>query len=91
MSRFFSGSVWDWDIPTLLNLLLVIGFLVLEFLTSQYSPILSWRGEMVTDHWRPVFHAAPVTWWIALGLWLWLGPHFLWPAAEEALRRTVGG
>lgn len=33
----------------------------------------------LTAHLRPLFVNNPLTWFLALGLWLWLGAHFLLP------------
>lgn len=81
--EFFSWSTWDFDWYTVFVLLWFLQFAVIEFIGRN-------NNEMVTDHLRPIFHAAPITWWIALGVWLWLGPHMLFPALEDVIRRTVG-
>jgi hypothetical protein len=47
--------------------------------------------EMLTDHLRPVFHAMPVIWFLGLGLWVWMGIHFLAPSLEGWLARAAGG
>lgn len=83
MSRYFDWSSWELDWLTVWILVWMIQFALIEWFGAR-------NHNMVTDHLRPIFHAAPITWWVALGVWLWLGPHMLWPAAEEALRRTVG-
>jgi hypothetical protein len=83
MSGFFDWSAWRADLMTVWILLWVLQFALIEWFGAS-------SNNMVTDHLRPIFQAAPLTWWIGLGVWLWLGPHMLWPAAEEALRRTVG-
>ena len=62
----------------------MLAFFVGEMLSRMYG-----GNEMATDHLRPLFHAAPVTWWIAFGIWIWLGFHFLWPAGEAWLFRVV--
>lgn len=82
-------AVWRWDIPTLWVGFWMLQFAVIEWLTSAASPIQSWHGNMVTDHWRPIFHSAPITWWITLAVWLWLFPHFLWPGLEHRIRELV--
>lgn len=48
------------------------------------------RNEL-TEHLRPLFLSQPVTWFLAFGLWLWIGVHLLAPTVEAAIRRTVGG
>jgi hypothetical protein len=84
-------AVWNLDGPTIWVYLLLLQFAALEILTSGGSPIESWRDQMVTDHFRQVFHAAPITWYLGVALWLWLGPHFFWPALESWIARMVGG
>jgi hypothetical protein len=83
-------SVWGFDGPTIWVILWMLQFFAIEYLTSGASPIVSWRGQMVTDHWRPLVHAAPITWWIGFGVLRWLDLHFLWPAGEAMLKRFVG-
>jgi hypothetical protein len=83
MSRYFDWSAWQMDWMTIWIAFWMVQFAVIEALGAR-------SDNMVTDHLRPIFHSAPLSWWLALGVWLWLGPHMLWPAAEEALRRTVG-
>lgn len=61
-------------------------FFIWEALSRIYG-----GQEMLTDHLRPIFHAAPVTWYLAFGLWLWVGPHFLFPAFERSFAVWVGG
>jgi len=46
--------------------------------------------DTFTAHLRPVFLTAPVTWWIALGLWGWIGVHMLAPDLERWLIDAVG-
>ena len=75
-------SAWDWDWMTAWVIFWIVQFFLIEIFGAD-------DGNMVTHHLRPVFHLAPVTWWMTLGVWLWLGPHFLWPAAEDALKRLV--
>lgn len=82
-SAFFDWSAWKIDLMTIAIILWILAFFLIEVAGAR-------NNNMVTDHLRPIFHAAPITWWMAFGVWLWLGPHMLWPAAEEALRRTVG-
>ena len=45
----------------------------------------------LTAHLRPVFLAWPVTWWIAFGVWLWIGVHLLAPGVERALLDLARG
>lgn len=75
---------WSWDWTTASWLLWIAAFIVLETYT-----LVQGKGEELTAHLRPVFLEQPLTWWLAFGTWLWLGFHFLLPAAEKALQRLV--
>lgn len=81
---------WHWDWPTFLWLAWMAALLALEWLTSNVSPIESWRGNMLTEHLRPLFLSAPIVWWLAFGLWLWVGVHLLAPRLERWLIHAVG-
>lgn len=90
-SRVIDFTVWELDAPTIIFILwFVVGFLVFEWLTSNTGPIEEWQGQMVTDHLQATFHIAPITWWLGLGAYLWLGPHIFWPALEATIKRAVG-
>lgn len=78
-------SAWEWDWPTALWILWALYFVALE----TYGVWFDVRGTL-TWHLRPVFHAAPVTWYIGIAVWLWLGPHFFFPSLEVQLARLVG-
>lgn len=80
----FSWNTWDIDHETVGWIIFIIYFAVWEAYTASRP-----GQEMLTDHLRPVFHAAPVTWFIVFGLWLWLGIHFLSPALEQWLSQVV--
>lgn len=82
----FSWRTWDLDLWTLGWIFFIVFFFVWEYLSSTYG-----GQEMLTDHLRPMFHAAPVTWYMAVGLWLWMGPHFLFPELEQFIANTVRG
>jgi hypothetical protein len=46
------------------------------FVWETYA--LVWHpGQELTAHLRPLFVTHPLTWFLAAGLWLWLGFHFL--------------
>ncbi len=77
-------SAWDFDWLTIWIVLWIVQFALIEWFGAG-------KGEMVTDHLRPIFHAAPLTWWIAFGVWMWLGPHMLWPSAESHIAKVMGG
>lgn len=71
---------WDWDYTTIGWAIFMVYFIVWEAYTGFQH-----EREMLTDHLRPIFHMAPITWWLAFGLWLWLGVHFLAPSWERGL------
>lgn len=75
---------WGWDHTTAGWLVWISYFIVWEAYTGFLRD-----GEMLTDHLRPLFLSAPVLWWLTLGLWLWLGIHFLAPAWERSLLDLV--
>lgn len=75
---------WDLDWLTWSWIGWLVAFVVLETVA-----LVQGKGEELTAHVRPVFLEQPLTWWLGLGAWLWLGFHFLWPAAERGLQRMV--
>lgn len=64
-------AAWDLDLSTVLWLLWMAWFFV------QEAVELVFKHEPLTAHLRPVFQADPFTWFIGVGIWLWLGYHFL--------------
>ena len=58
----------------------IAAFIVLETVALVQEP--KWT---LTWHLRPLFTEHALTWFLALGLWLWLGLHFLLPAWEDRL------
>lgn len=66
-------QAWHWDTPTLLWTLWLAWFLVQETV-ALYTPL---PVDTLTAHLRPALVGHPLTWFLALGLWLWLGWHFL--------------
>lgn len=79
-------DAWDWDAWTWAWVAWIAAFIALETVT-----LLQGRGQELTAHLRPVFLEHPLTWWIGFGFWLWLGLHFLAPAAEARLLDLVRG
>lgn len=75
---------WDLDWLTWSWIAWMAAFVVLETVA-----LVQGDGEELTAHLRPVFLGHPLTWFLALGTWLWLGAHFLWPAGEKLLARVV--
>lgn len=73
-----SWSSWEIDIWTIGWLAFMVFFFVWEFLAIAHD-----ARHTLTFHLRPVFHSAPVTWYIGVGIWLWMGPHFFFPGLEQ--------
>lgn len=69
MSRI---NPWTWDAWTALWSLWIVAFFVLETWT-----LANRSHNELTAHLRPVVQFAPPVWFIFVGLWLWLGFHFL--------------
>lgn len=65
-------SAWKFDPWTIAWSLWILFFFVLETWT-----LVNRSHNELTAHLRPVIQFAPPVWFIALGLWLWLGLHFL--------------
>ena len=87
MTKLFSWKSWDLDIWTVGWACFLLFFFVWEYLSGRFGD----GREMLTDHLRPVFDSAPVTWYMAMGLWLWLGPHFLFPSLERKIFEVISG
>lgn len=68
----YSWGAWDLDHLTWGWIAWIAFFFVWEFYALFVHP-----GEELTHHLRPLFVSMPLTWYLALGLWLWLGFHFL--------------
>jgi hypothetical protein len=81
-----SWDVWKLDVWTVGWLAWLTFFVIWETLSLRAG-----TGQELTAHVRPVFLSVPVAWWLFLGLWLWLGVHFLAPAWERALLHGVRG
>ncbi len=73
-------SAWNLDVYTWSWLVWLGAFIVLETLA-----IIEDRHNTLTEHLRPVLTEHPLAWFLTLGLWLWLGVHFLAPRMEWAL------
>lgn len=63
----WSLDVWTW------------GWIVwiLFFVGWETATLLSNNNQELTEHLRPVFLSAPPVYFLTMGLWLWLGWHFL--------------
>ena len=68
-----SGLTWAW-------VAWLLAFAVLEAIA-----LINDDRWTLTYHLRPVFTEYGVTWFVALGLWLWLGVHFLAPSWEPRI------
>ena len=79
-------SAWRLDHLTVGWIVWIVFFVVWETYALVRHP-----GEELTAHLRPLFLEHPLTWFLALGLWLWLGVHFLAPVLERWLVDTAGG
>lgn len=86
MSRFADWRPWDLDVWTTGWAAWMLFFFVWEALSRVYG-----GKEMLTDHLRPIFLSQPPIWFIAFGLWLWLGIHLLVPTLESWLIRSAAG
>lgn len=86
MSGHGSWAAWQLDAVTWGWIFWLGWFVALE----TYA-LWNGDGDALTNHLRPVFLSFPVVWWIAAGLWLWLGVHLLAPALERGLLDLVRG
>ena len=50
---------------------------ILFFFVWESAALYARTGQELTEHLRPVFASQPVVWFLAVGLWLWLGVHLL--------------
>lgn len=86
MSRYRDWMPWDWDVWTIGWVAWMAFFFLWEVASRR------WGGkEMLTDHLRPVFLSEPLVWFIAFGLWLWIGVHLLVPTLESWIVRAARG
>jgi hypothetical protein len=81
-----SWSAWKLDPLTWAWIVWVLAFVVLETVA-----LWKFRGDELTAHLRPLFLSTPITWYLAFGLWLWLGVHFLAPRIERELLLLLRG
>ncbi|MFI7677864.1 hypothetical protein [Actinophytocola sp. NPDC049390] len=68
-----SWDAWRVDGWTVAWAVWIVAFFVLETVT-----LVTRSHNELTAHLRPVIQSAPPVWFIGLGLWLWIGQHFLW-------------
>lgn len=86
MGEEVAWSVWKPTWSTIGWIAWLAFFIVWETVTLYYG-----EKDALTNHLRPVFLNHPLTWFVALGLWLWIGVHFLAPALERWLIEVVKG
>lgn len=72
MSTSWSWGVWELDAFTIGWIAWILFFVIWETIT-----LIDGSNQELTEHLRPVFLSTPPTWFLAFGLWLWLGWHFL--------------
>jgi len=78
-------GAWHW--LTVAWLVWIAAFVALETYALIVHP-----GYELTAHIRPVFVAHPLLWWLAAGLWVWLGWHFLaWRWELAVVEWLTGG
>lgn len=81
-----SWAAWRLDALTWSWIAWMLAFVALETIALVWHP-----GQELTAHLRPLFGEHPLTWWLALGAWLWLGIHFLaWRWEQQILAFFVG-
>lgn len=66
-------------------------FWMVWFVGVETAALITGSKNELTEHLRPIFLSQPVVWFIAVGLWVWLGVHLLAPPLEAWLARMVGG
>lgn len=72
-------EAWRLDAPTWGWIVWLVYFAALE----TWAIVWGAPHHTLTYHLRPLFIVQPVTWFLALGLWLWVGVHFLAPTLEQ--------
>lgn len=71
MSRM-NWESWNLDLFTWGWIIWIVYFAVLETVGIAMN-----KQHSLTDHLQPLFAMDPITWFIGMGIWLWLGYHFL--------------
>lgn len=82
----WSWDAWRLDLFTWLWVAWFGFFVVVETLA-----LMSGNQQELTAHLRPLFINHSLLWFVALGIWGWLGVHLLAPAVESWLISLVGG
>lgn len=78
---------WRLDPPTALWIGWIGYFAILE----GWAVVSDRPVHTLTFHLRPLFIEHPLSWWLALGLWGWLGVHMLAPTLEQWIVHAVRG
>lgn len=76
-------GVWGPDPWTWVWSLWILYFFVAE----SVAVVAGYYPGTLTAHLRPVLAAHPLAWFLTLGIWLWIGFHFL---VEGVFIRPVG-
>ena len=58
---------------------------IAAFIVLETYALIEGRGQELTQHLRPIFTFHPLAWFTALGLYLWLGAHFLFYRWEHKI------
>jgi hypothetical protein len=72
-----SWSAWNIDVFTIGWIVWIVFFVVWEV-----AAIIAGATNTLTYHLRPLFVNAPITWFLTLGLYVWLGFHLLLEAGN---------
>lgn len=76
--------VWELDAITWGWIAWIVWFLAWE----SYALYVR-TGQELTEHLRPVFLTHSLAWFLAFGLWLWIGVHLLAPRLEAWVLEVV--
>lgn len=82
MSAPWTWEVWGLDMFT-------IGWIawMLFFFIWEIWALIVGSNQELTEHLRPIFLSQSLAWFLAFGLWLWIGFHFLVEAGHPI--RTI--
>lgn len=74
MARLASvWTAWRLDPHTVAWSIWIVWFAVWE----TWAIVTPQPADTLTAHLRPIFAEHPLAWFLTLGLWLWVGFHFL--------------
>lgn len=76
---------WAIDAHTIAWIGMLTWFAVWEGIALSHHEYL----DTFTAHLRPIFISWPITWWMAIGLYVWMGVHLLVPSLETWLAELV--